>query len=274
MVNKRIAVLLTVHNRKATTLECLDCIRSQTINDTDVDVYLTDDGSTDGTSIAVKERYPEVQIIEGDGRLFWNRGMLAAWNKAKEFDYDYYLWLNDDTILYNNSIQLLINTSTVYNDKAVIVGSTCSSIDSSELTYGGVDYKEKRIDVSDLPKECYTFNGNIILIPRFVFQTVGMNDPVFHHGAGDYDYGIRVTMSGLKNIISPGFYGVCDRHDGIQKWNNPRISLLKRLKFLFSVSGGINPRDVIIYEYRYKGIAKAIKTAVLCLCRSIWPKIR
>lgn len=273
MDTKRVAVIMTVFNRKSTTLECLGRLKEQILKNTKLDVYLTDDGSTDGTSLAVKEKYPEVEIIEGDGNLFWNRGMLAAWKKAKDHNYDFYLWLNDDTILYNDAIQRLLKTSTEHNDKAVIVGPTCSSINSSELTYGGVDYNGKRMDVAAAPMECYTFNGNIVLIPRHVYEIVGMNDPIYHHGAGDYDYGIRVIKHGLKNIISPGFYGVCNRHDNnFCKWNNPNNSILTRLRALFSVSSGANPRDVIIYNYRYKGFFEAFCISLMYLKRALLPK--
>ena len=100
-----IAVLLTVFNRKDKTLECLKRLYSQLpINGYQVDVYLTDDGCTDGTSEAVASQFPEVHIIQGSGNLYWNRGMYAAWREAAKNDYDYYLWLNDDTYVYSNML--------------------------------------------------------------------------------------------------------------------------------------------------------------------------
>ena len=60
----KIAVLMTVHNRKEKTLMCLDNLFRQKVpNDIAVEVYLTDDGCTDGTSEAVKIKYPNVHII-------------------------------------------------------------------------------------------------------------------------------------------------------------------------------------------------------------------
>lgn len=66
-----IAVLLTVFNRKDKTLKCLQHLFNQLpIEGYSIDVYLTDDGCTDGTPEAVKEQYPQVNIIHGDGNLF------------------------------------------------------------------------------------------------------------------------------------------------------------------------------------------------------------
>lgn len=84
----RIAALLTCFNRKEKTLQCLKslfqvlpgCI-----------VFLVDDASTDGTSDAVKQLFPEVHIIRGDGNLFWSRGMFTAWKEAVKGNYNYLL---------------------------------------------------------------------------------------------------------------------------------------------------------------------------------------
>ena len=89
------AVLLTVFNRKEKTLECLGRLFDQLpIEDLQIDVFLTDDGCTDGTAEAVENLFPSVHILKG----IWNRGMLMAWKAAAETrNYDAYLWLNDDT---------------------------------------------------------------------------------------------------------------------------------------------------------------------------------
>ena len=99
---RSVAVIITVFNRKESTLNCLQTLKRQDILDScKITVYLTDDGCTDGTPEAVRTEFPKVRIVQGDGTLFWNRGMYTAWETAaKEKDYDFYLWLNDDTYVY------------------------------------------------------------------------------------------------------------------------------------------------------------------------------
>jgi len=93
-----IGVVITCHNRKEKTIASLKKLINQDDIDTlDVKIYLVDDGSTDGTSEAIKNNFPQVNIIKGDGTLFWNGGMRGAFSKAMENGHDYYLWLNDDT---------------------------------------------------------------------------------------------------------------------------------------------------------------------------------
>lgn len=123
-----IAVLLTVHNRKAKTLECLQRLYAQLpLDGYQVDVYLTDDGCTDGTPEAVRQQFPQVHIIHGDGNLFWNRGMYTAWQEAAKKDYDFYLWLNDDTFVYPDMLSALLHASQQKENKAIIVGPTQSA---------------------------------------------------------------------------------------------------------------------------------------------------
>ena len=103
---KRIAILLTVHDRCAKTLACLDSVASafqQEERPADIEVFLTDDGSSDGTTDAIQTRsYPfPIHILQADGSLFWNGGMINSWRAALESrqEYDGYLWLNNDTIV-------------------------------------------------------------------------------------------------------------------------------------------------------------------------------
>lgn len=56
------AILITCHNRKNKTLKCLKHLSEQNIN---LDIYLVDDGCTDGTSDAVKRNFPMLLLFKG-----------------------------------------------------------------------------------------------------------------------------------------------------------------------------------------------------------------
>jgi len=66
-----IAVLMTCHNRKATTLKCLGGLTEHALpSGYRLAIYLVDDGSTDGTADAIASEYPDVHLIRADGSLF------------------------------------------------------------------------------------------------------------------------------------------------------------------------------------------------------------
>ena len=109
-MNKAISILITVHNRKQKTLRCLKDLYNQNVpSGYEIDIYLIDDGCTDGTPEAVAENFPQVNIIHADGNLFWNRGMHLAWKIAVDTkNYDAYIWLNDDTFIYKQSLNNML----------------------------------------------------------------------------------------------------------------------------------------------------------------------
>ncbi|MDR0606041.1 MAG: glycosyltransferase family 2 protein [Bacteroidales bacterium] len=272
---KTIVVLITVHNRKEQTLKCLtslfNCILPEEYR---FDVFLVDDGSTDGTSDAVKEKFPQVNIIQGSGNLFWNRGMHLAWETAaKTFDYDYYLWLNDDTLLYTYAIEELITCSESENNQKIICGSTCAINDKQKITYGGKSFKRGLIFPNGKKQVCDYFNGNLVLIPQYVYKKVGMNDTTFHHALGDHDYGLRAKRLGIVSIVSPSILGECDGHKELTAWCNPQTPVLRRLKLLYSPSGN-HPFEFFKYENRHNGLVKAcfhlFTNHLRAICPVLW----
>ncbi|HBL62833.1 MAG TPA: glycosyltransferase family 2 protein [Cyanobacteria bacterium UBA8803] len=231
MNRDRVAVLITCHNRKPKTLACLDALFKQVLPpEVTIEVYLVDDGSSDGTAEAVHQTYPQVQIIYGDGNLYWNGGMRLAFAQASEQDYDYYLWLNDDTLLYPDALGTLLTTSSHLveqgNDCAIVVGSA-QDPDKGIHTYGGVvkehwwhPFHFRKVKPKEVVQQCDSMNGNCVLIPRSVVQVVGNLDPVLTHYAGDYDYGLRAQKHGCTVWIAPGYAGTCSSNTSL----NPTLN--------------------------------------------------
>jgi GT2 family glycosyltransferase len=237
----RLAVLLTVQDRKEKTLNALTKIFTQEGLDpkVEISVIIVDDGSVDGTTQAVHSRFPSVTILQGTGNLYWNRGMHLAFEYALKIGFDYYLWLNDDVELYPQAIQQLLQTSERLGGRSIIVGSLQDPQDKS-LTYGGVRrvYRYKLLKFSlvlpkDEPVAAETMNGNCVLIPKNVTSAVGNLDPIFSHGLGDYDYGLRARKLGIPIFIIPEYVGTCARKKEqtingasfVERWDHIRSPL-------------------------------------------------
>jgi GT2 family glycosyltransferase len=276
---KYIAVLLTCHNRKDKTLQCLHALyKCSAPTDYRFDIYLVDDGCTDNTGYAVQEQFSNVNVIKGDGTLFWNRGMILAWQTAAGTkNYDFYLWLNDDTTLNIDGLSVLLNTSDILQHQSIIVGTTSSVNDPKIITYGGLMKKSGLITPTDSPIQCDYFNGNVVFFPKYVYEKVGMNDSVFHHALGDIDYGLRASKLGVKSYISPGVLGKCDKHESVPTWCNPKLPLKKRWK-AFQTPLGQNPIEFFIFEKRHNGLMKALfhymTNYLRVLCPNLWNNSR
>lgn len=215
-----IGVLLTCFNRKQKTLACLEALCQQSLpSDVSLTTYLVDDASNDGTAEAVQQTYPQVKIFSGDGNLFWNGGMRFAFREAMKDDPDYYLWLNDDTVLDPEALNVLLTTSSELMEKgekkAIVAGSTCDP-ETGDFTYGGMVQSRwwhpiylRAVEPNDKPQPCDTMNGNVVLIPKEVVQVVGNLDEAFIHYAADYDYGWRAKQQGCTVWSAPGYIGTC-----------------------------------------------------------------
>lgn len=234
--NSKLAVLMTCFNRRQTTLACLDELYKQEVN---FDVYLVDDGSSDGTAEAVKRKYPQVILLKGDGSLFWVGGMRLAFGEALKNKYDYYLWLNDDTFLESNALNSLLNTHKVLQQKnhsdSIVVG-TIKDPKTGEPSYGG-KVRSKRlfsntfdpVESKPEPVECETITGNCVLIPDSVATRVGNLDAAFIHTMGDLDYGLRARKLGCSVWVAPGYVGVCSRNPVTGSWADKTLPLGERL---------------------------------------------
>lgn len=265
------AVLLTVHNRKELTLQCLSCLFSQEVpEDTALQVYLTDDGCTDGTPEAIARQFPQVHIISGSGSLFWNRGMNAAWDAAlAEAEYDSFLWLNDDTLLFPGALTRIFEADTLKGGQSIIVGATVSSSDHSVQTYGGRLEGGKFVALDGELRPARYFNGNIALIPLTVYRRLGQLDPYFSHSFGDFDYGRRAHSAGIAMYQVGQALGSCDAHVRTSDWCNPALPLATRWRAMYAPNG-MPPHEIFHFSRRHQGFFRAcrhyVSTIVHCLC--------
>ncbi|MHC0062154.1 glycosyltransferase family 2 protein [Nostoc sp. UIC 10890] len=244
MKQANLAVIMTCYNRRNTTLACLNALYQQNNH---CDVYLTDDGSSDRTTEAIKAEYPEVKILQGNGNLFWVGGMHLAFGEAIKHQYDYYLWLNDDTFLEANAVSKLLQvhqnlTELGYPD-SIVVGSTRDSM-TGKATYGGAVKSKKWysnkfefLEPSSVIQQCDAMYGNCVLIPKSVAIKVGNIDTAFVHSLGDLDYALRARKMGCKIWVAPGYIGTCNRNSIRNSWVDTNLNILERLKKVLQIKG-------------------------------------
>lgn len=237
----RIAALLTVHNRRPLTVACLSALFSQELPEGfEVHVYLVDDGSSDGTADEIHSRFPAVMILQGDGTLYWCGGMRRAWSEASKGQFDYYLWLNDDTTLLPGALVALLDvasaTRLMSGKDPIVVGSTRDPV-TGTLTFGGGWLQQSTLlEPGNVPLACDTMNGNVVLIPRAVFEKVGNLSQEYTHALGDHDYSLRAIRKDVPVYVGPGYYGLCKPTDPAL-WTRAQIPLRKRWRALHTPKG-------------------------------------
>ena len=269
-----IAVLLTCHNRKEKTVTCLDSLFNADLHSNySLEVFLVDDGSTDETSQAIKEKFPQINIIEGNGNLYWNRGMHLAWKTAISVkEYEYYLWLNDDVTIDNKGLTTIINNAKEMPN-SIICGVMQSALEKDIITYGGKNIEGKLIEPTGKPLPCKYINGNMVLIPNSIVKNIGILDPFYPHAIGDYEYGLRAIKAGYQCFISSYFTGLCENNPSLPKWCLSNVNFKDRLESLYSPLGNSHPYYFFIYEYKYHGLLVALKHHITIHLRVLYPTL-
>lgn len=227
----KIAVLYTCFNRKEKTLSSLEGLyRSLMIYNRaeeekiQAEVYLTDDGSTDGTADAIRTQFPDkhINIIQGTGSLFWAGGMRLAWKEAmkRHEEWDFYLLLNDDTDIFGFCLTELMKTHQYcikhFNTPGIYSGITCGKTDMNKTTYGGRIIKNrflgtwKRAMASSSPTLVDQTNANILLVPAEVVDKIGIFYEGYRHGNADFDYAMMARRNGIPVLLTASHCGACD----------------------------------------------------------------
>ena len=283
MTKTRVAVLMACYNRKSKTLNCLSALYHQRdIDDVKISVYLVDDDCTDGTGEAVRRRYPDVIIIQGTGSLYWSAGMRIAFSEAVKFNYDYYLWLNDDTDFFDDTVRKLLDTSRLveeFEGQAAIVAGSTRDRQTGAHTYGGRIRPKwwqpltfQLLEPIDVPRRCVTMNGNCVLVPREVVKKVGVISSAFTQMAGDFDYGLRAGRLGISCWIAPGYVGTCSSNPR-PSYMDAELSYKERLRALANPKEAPPPREWMTFAWRHAGFLWPVywlRTLVRILCPRLY----
>lgn len=274
----KISVAIASFNRRETTLNCIRSLVAQQSDAIALDIYLLDDGSTDGTTSSVQMAFPNVQITQGDGNLFWGGGMNVAMSQAIQSDPDFILMLNDDVALFSTAIaSSLADYETAAGSqsdpKQIIVGAT-SAPGKSDITYSGFR-RTKRLDPSKVERifpdsnslrACDTMNGNFVLVPRSVFTKLGPIDPAFVHQLGDLDYGYRAKKIGGKIWIAKQPIGECAANERVMPFKQAGLSLAHRWKFL-NTPLGLPLRPWATFMWRHGGVPGIFRLLLIYAAR-------
>jgi len=243
----KFAVLIASYNRVEKTTRCIETLIAGTsqLSDFTFDIYLTDDGSTDGTSELVKLRFPHVHIIRGDGSLFWAGGMRTAWNVAeRNCSYDFVVWVNDDVEFLPSAVKSAFERAIQLQadflaKSSILVGSIFDPV-SGDIAYSGVKRPSpvirplyfERVIPAGIERDCDTFNGNFVIIPAAVIQKIGGINPDYVHAFGDYDYGFRARQAGFKCTVLANPVGTCSPNPWVATDKIRSMTLLQRWRRL------------------------------------------
>jgi len=220
----RVALVIPVHNRREVTLQCLRSLERIDSQGLDVKIFVVDDGSTDGTSVAIRSRFPEVDIIAGDGTLHYAAGTNRGIEAAIKWPANFVVMMNDDSVFHDQFLQRLVATA-MANPRS-LVGALLLLWNEPHRVFqvapkwrplrGGWSMPE---DLTAFSVESTSFGvdvivGNCVLVPAEAIKECGMLDERrFPHGWGDAQYTTRLRRAGWKLLIEPRAFVWCEPNE-------------------------------------------------------------
>jgi GT2 family glycosyltransferase len=208
-----VGVMTLNWNGKDDTIECVESLQGLTYPN--YEIIVIDNGSTDGSVSAFRERFPGITIIENGRNLGYAEGFNAGMQYAAEKGFDYFLILNNDTVIDPNALHELVKVAEtdssigfvsgkVYlydepnrlqiagrlNHPILLVGD---AVGSGELDHG--QYDEMRE---------YDFLDDIYwLVRREAFEKTGGYDPNFFLYYEEADWCVRARKAGYGLVYAP-----------------------------------------------------------------------
>lgn len=249
----RVAVMVACYNRKELTQRCLESLKKQLseIAEKKFDIYVYDDGSTDGTYEMLLEKFPEVFVIRGKGNAYWCRSMHYLMKTAVDKKYDFYMMVNDDVYFYAGAIKTMFQSYREINEGCGIVGAFKSAY-SKKGTYGGRNRQMELLTPNGKLQQCIWADWNCFLICADVVKKTGMIDGKYQHAWGDWDYVYRMIKKGFPIYETADYIGECELNASENTYRDSRLKKSLRLKKLFSPKG-LPFYSYMRYNVRIKG---------------------
>jgi GT2 family glycosyltransferase len=223
MTLKRVELVTPVHNRRDITLQCLRSMSRVDRTGLDLHIIVVDDGSTDGTADAIQAEFPEVQLIKGDGSLWYTAGTNLGVKAALEHDPDYILCFNDDSIFQEDTVRTLVECAE-RNPRSVVGALLLLWNEPDRIfqvapfwnTFRGGWQHRRQLTVSNVPREEFPVEvivGNCVLYPREIFERFGLLDPKISAQYGDAEFTTRIRKAGWQLLIDPRSRVLCKPND-------------------------------------------------------------
>jgi GT2 family glycosyltransferase len=237
----RVEIVTPVFNRKDLTLLCLRSIKRLRTDGIEIHVLIVDDGSTDGTFEAVSREFPDVEIVKGNGNLWFTEGTNVGVRAALKHDPDFVLMINNDQVFDDRSLEFMVETA-LANERSV-VGPLLLLWDQPHKIFqvapqwstklGGWRhwYKQTVWSVPDRPWEVDLIVGNCVLVPVAAIEEHGLMNSERYPNFGDAEYTPRLKKHGWKLLIDPRARVFCQPND--MPASASKMSLKEKAEALF-----------------------------------------
>lgn len=209
-----LSIIIVSFNTRQILIDCAESIYRHTQGIT-FEVLVVDNASADGSPQALKERFPEIVLIQNS----INRGFSAANNQAiSQSRGRYTVLLNSDTLLIENCFQKVIRHLDNHPEFSITTpqvldkdGRICSMRlwedtpkDAFWRILGKYDVAGESKKMGDIKtKEVETIGGSCFIVRKSLFDAIGLLDEGYFLYNEEDDFCRRARLQGYKVCYYP-----------------------------------------------------------------------
>jgi GT2 family glycosyltransferase len=221
-MSAELSILIVSYNTRDITLACLESLYAQT-KESDFEVIIVDNASTDGSADAIAVRFPQATLIRHPSNIGFATGNnLAAQNARGK----YLLLLNPDTVVLDNAIDRLMRFSknnpavgiwggrTLFPDRTLnptycwrrqtLWSAFCCASGLNSLFRGSRVFDPEAMGAwtRERSPEVDIVSGCFLLITRDLWDKLGGFDPAFFMYGEEADLCLRAHKLGARPRIT------------------------------------------------------------------------
>jgi len=224
----KVSIIIINYNGKENTLACLKSLKKLQATSYKLQAIVVDNGSSDGSVAAVKEEFPQVEIVELKQNAGFTGGNNVGIKLAMNRGADYILLLNNDTIASADFLSRLLAAA----EKDSQVGITVPKIyfaagyefhkdryrkserdkviwyAGGKIDWGNMYGSHRGVDQVDTgqfnaPQETDFATGCCMVVKAEVFEKIGFLDDRLFLYLEDLDFSLRAKQAGYKVVYVP-----------------------------------------------------------------------
>lgn len=218
MLKKKVTVITLNYNETDYTYNCVKSILES--NYSNFELILVDNGSSLENFKLLKNKLPKddrLLIARLEDNIGYVGGVNYGLKKANETDCDYFLIMNNDTLIDTEAIKELVITSEKHQGKAIVSGKVYNYDENDILQYIGQDFDPKQT----LNQKPYVMNRRendegqydreiemgmlddiFWMLSKEIYDNVGLYSDFFFLYGEQNDYAFRTIKKGYKLIYT------------------------------------------------------------------------
>lgn len=175
-----------------------------------IQTICVDNGSTDGSDLAVAEHVPSVELLRMGANLGFTGGNNAGIRRALEHGADWVLLLNNDATAEPGLEAALADAAAARPDAGLLA---CKILleDGKTVQYAGATFNARlgysgrvATNGSDAVRDVDRADGAALAVSRAAAERAGLFDETLFMYVEDVDWSLRIRRAGFAVVLVPG----------------------------------------------------------------------